>query len=57
MTSRPLPVLLGFQSGAAQVVGVLAEAPVMLRVVRVVNRSTGWYEAAACAKPSAAERA
>jgi ACR3 family arsenite transporter len=29
------------------VVGVLIEVPVMLLVVRVVNRSTGWYEARA----------
>lgn len=39
--------LFGFQSGAAlaTVVGVLIEVPVMLLVVRVVNRSRGWYEA------------
>jgi ACR3 family arsenite transporter len=39
--------LFGFQSGAAlaTVVGVLIEVPVMLAVVRVVNRSRGWYEA------------
>jgi ACR3 family arsenite transporter len=39
--------LFGFQSGAAlaTVVGVLIEVPVMLLVVRVVNRSKGWYEA------------
>ncbi|MFN0185237.1 MAG: ACR3 family arsenite efflux transporter [Aquabacterium sp.] len=38
--------LFGFQSGAAlaTVVGVLVEVPVMLLVVRVVNRSQGWYE-------------
>ena len=38
--------LFGFQSGAAlaTVVGVLVEVPVMLLVVRVVNRSRGWYE-------------
>ena len=38
--------LFGFQSGAAlaTVVGVLIEVPVMLLVVRVVNRSKGWYE-------------
>jgi ACR3 family arsenite transporter len=29
------------------VVGVLIEVPVMLLVVRVVNRSKGWYEAGA----------
>jgi ACR3 family arsenite transporter len=38
--------LFGFESGAAlaTVVGVLIEVPVMLLVVRVVNRSKGWYE-------------
>ena len=38
--------LFGFESGAAlaTVVGVLIEVPVMLAVVRVVNRSRGWYE-------------
>lgn len=38
--------LFGFHSGAAlaTVVGVLIEVPVMLLVVRVVNRSRGWYE-------------
>jgi len=38
--------LFGFQSGAAlaTVVGVLIEVPVMLLVVRLVNRSHGWYE-------------
>jgi len=38
--------LFGFQSGAAlaTVVGVLIEVPVMLLVVRVVNRTKGWYE-------------
>ncbi|RZS86623.1 arsenic resistance protein [Pigmentiphaga kullae] len=40
--------LFGFQSGAAlaTVVGVLIEVPVMLLVVRVVNRSRNWYERA-----------
>ncbi len=40
--------LFGFESGAAlaTVVGVLIEVPVMLLVVRVVNTSRGWYEAA-----------
>ncbi|WP_444544372.1 ACR3 family arsenite efflux transporter [Pseudomonas paralcaligenes] len=40
--------LFGFHSGAAlaTVVGVLIEVPVMLLVVRVVNRSRGWYERA-----------
>jgi ACR3 family arsenite transporter len=39
--------LFGFESGAAlaTVVGVLIEVPVMLLVVRVVNRSKAWYEA------------
>ncbi len=38
--------LFGFQSGAAlaTVVGVLIEVPVMLLVVRLVNRSKKWYE-------------
>ncbi|MEI2416527.1 ACR3 family arsenite efflux transporter [Orrella sp. JC864] len=38
--------LFGFDSGAAlaTVVGVLIEVPLMLAVVRVVNRSRGWYE-------------
>jgi len=38
--------LFGFHSGAAlaTVVGVLIEVPVMLIVVRLVNRSRGWYE-------------
>jgi ACR3 family arsenite transporter len=38
--------LFGLQSGAAlaTVVGVLVEVPVMLSVVRIVNRSRGWYE-------------
>ena len=38
--------LFGFNSGAAlaTVVGVLIEVPVMLSVVRIVNRSQGWYE-------------
>jgi ACR3 family arsenite transporter len=41
--------LFGFDSGAAlaTVVGVLIEVPVMLLVVRVVNRSKGWYESGA----------
>ena len=43
--------LFGFESGAAlaTVVGVLIEVPVMLLVVRVVNRSKGWYERAPAA--------
>jgi len=38
--------LFGFESGAAlaTVVGVLIEVPVMLSVVKIVNRSQGWYE-------------
>jgi len=38
--------LFGFDSGAAlaTVVGVLVEVPVMLSVVRIVNRSRHWYE-------------
>lgn len=38
--------LFGFESGAAlaTVVGVLIEVPLMLLVVRVVNRSRAWYE-------------
>jgi len=41
--------LFGFNSGAAlaTVVGVLIEVPVMLSVVRIVNRSYAWYEAGA----------
>ncbi len=40
--------LFGFHSGAAlaTVVGVLIEVPVMLSVVRLVNASKDWYEAA-----------
>jgi ACR3 family arsenite transporter len=39
--------LYGFESGAAlaTVVGVLIEVPVMLSVVKIVNRSKAWYEA------------
>ncbi|WP_202926287.1 ACR3 family arsenite efflux transporter [Pseudoxanthomonas wuyuanensis] len=39
--------VFGVHSGAAlaTVVGVLVEVPVMLSVVRIVNRSKGWYEA------------
>jgi len=38
--------LFGFESGAAlaTVVGVLIEVPVMLWVVRIVNRTRQWYE-------------
>lgn len=40
--------LFGFESGAAlaTVVGVLIEVPVMLLVVKLVNRTRGWYESA-----------
>ena len=31
----------------ATVVGVLIEVPVMLLVVRIVNRTRGWYDAGA----------
>lgn len=39
--------LFGFESGAAlaTVVGVLIEVPVMLLVVKIVNRTKPWYEA------------
>lgn len=42
-------VLFGFESGAAlaTVVGVLIEVPVMLSVVKIVNKSKSWYEAPA----------
>jgi ACR3 family arsenite transporter len=38
--------LFGVHSGAAlaTVVGVLIEVPVMLSVVRFVNRTQAWYE-------------
>lgn len=38
--------LFGFNSGAAlaTVVGVLIEVPVMLSVVKIVNRTRAWYE-------------
>lgn len=40
--------LFGFDSGAAlaTVVGVLVEVPVMLSVVKIVNRTRAWYQAA-----------
>ncbi|PVV25980.1 MAG: arsenical-resistance protein, partial [gamma proteobacterium symbiont of Ctena orbiculata] len=40
-------VLFGFQSGAAlaTVVGVLVEVPVMLSVVKIVNKTKNWYQA------------
>ncbi|MDR0780584.1 MAG: ACR3 family arsenite efflux transporter [Pseudomonadales bacterium] len=42
--------LFGLHSGAAlaTVVGVLVEVPVMLLVVRVVNRTKNWYQASSC---------
>jgi arsenite transporter len=45
-------VLFGFNSGAAlaTVVGVLVEVPVMLSVVKIVNRTRGWYERGAEAR-------
>ena len=47
--------LFGFESGAAlaTVVGVLIEVPVMLLVVKVVNRSKGWYERGSAVKANA----
>lgn len=41
--------LFGFNSGAAlaTVVGVLIEVPVMLSVVKIANKTRGWYEAGA----------
>jgi ACR3 family arsenite transporter len=44
--------LFGFNSGAAlaTVVGVLVEVPVMLSVVRIVNRTKGWYERGAAVR-------
>ena len=41
-------VLFGFESGAAlaTVVGVLIEVPVMLSVVKIVNKTKDWYESA-----------
>ncbi len=47
-------VLFGFQSGAAlaTVVGVLIEVPVMLSVVKIVNRSKNWYESGTRVKRS-----
>jgi arsenite transporter len=50
-------VLFGFQSGAAlaTVVGVLVEVPVMLSVVKIVNRSRGWYERGTATRLAAAK--
>jgi arsenite transporter len=44
-------VLFGFNSGAAlaTVVGVLVEVPVMLSVVKLTQRTRGWYERRAIA--------
>lgn len=46
--------LFGFESGAAlaTVVGVLIEVPLMLGVVRIVNRTKGWYEAGSTVRKS-----
>lgn len=46
--------LFGLNSGAAlaTVVGVLIEVPVMLLVVRIVNRTRGWYEAPQAGAPA-----
>jgi arsenite transporter len=52
--------LFGLTSGAAlaTVVGVLIEVPVMLSVVRIVNRSKDWYERGAhVARPAPREAA
>lgn len=45
--------LFGFESGAAlaTVVGVLIEVPIMLAVVKIVNRSKSWYEARLVCSP------
>ncbi len=47
--------VFGIGSGAAlaTVVGVLVEVPVMLSVVRIVNRTRGWYEQRSAAPPCA----
>ncbi|MTI10147.1 ACR3 family arsenite efflux transporter [Curvivirga aplysinae] len=44
--------IFGFDSGAAlaTVVGVLVEVPVMLTLVKIVNRSKGWYERGSAVK-------
>ena len=48
--------LFGFESGAAlaTVVGVLVEVPVMLSVIRLVNKTRGWYETPMALKPKRA---
>jgi ACR3 family arsenite transporter len=50
--------LFGFDSGAAlaTVVGVLIEVPVMLSVVKIVNRSKDWYERGAAQSLSRTRR-
>ena len=50
--------LFGFDSGAAlaTVVGVLIEVPVMLSVVKIVNRSKDWYERGAAQSLSQTRR-
>ena len=47
-------MLYGLSSGAAlaTVVGVLVEVPVMLSVVKIVNRSKTWYERGQTANPT-----
>ena len=52
--------VFGIGSGAAlaTVVGVLVEVPVMLSVVRIVNRTKGWYERSGtlpCTAPGGAD--
>ena len=51
--------VFGIKSGAAlaTVVGVLVEVPVMLSVVRIVNRTKGWYERSATLPCSASGQA
>jgi arsenite transporter len=46
--------IFGFKSGAAlaTVVGVLIEVPVMLSVVKIVNRTSPWYERGAAVRRS-----
>ncbi|WP_119304161.1 ACR3 family arsenite efflux transporter [Dongia deserti] len=50
--------LFGFSSGAAlaTVVGVLIEVPVMLSVVRIVNRTRGWYESGSAVRQRPVEQ-
>lgn len=51
--------VFGFDSGAvlATVVGVLVEVPVMVSVVRILQRIRPWYEAGAAARPAVVSRA